>query len=64
MKLLFVFGTLLTIVFGFSLATYLVNYKTKLKNPLLKAAGFLTIGTLITAVTFILAIIVAWPPYY
>lgn len=64
MEVLFLIGGLLILVFGFSIASYIVMYKTNLKNTLAKGLSIIVIGAVASIIIFILSVIAVWPPYY
>lgn len=62
MSVLFIIGVLLILIFGFSISAYLTYYKFTINSFVGKLIVFLTVGVLVSAVTFTISLTLIWPP--
>ena len=66
MTFIFGLGLVLVVLFSLSVASYLVYFKSPIKNSnssLAKASATFVLGLVVFALTFAVSIILVWPPY-
>ncbi|MHB1419123.1 MAG: hypothetical protein ACYCX4_05965 [Bacillota bacterium] len=61
---IFWLGVALMVAFSIGLALYLTNYRLALANPVSRVLSVATLGTVIFTLTFVLMVIVVWPPQW
>ena len=62
MSIIFGLGTLLLLVFSFSVACYLVHYKISFGGGVVKATLTFVLGAVVFAMTFAVSIVFVLPP--
>ncbi|WP_418791253.1 hypothetical protein [Phosphitispora sp. TUW77] len=62
MSALFVIGILLIVLFGFSVSAYLTYFKFSIQNFIGKLVIFVSLGVILSIVTFTISLSLIWPP--
>ncbi len=62
MSVLFMIGLILILAFGFSVSAYVTYFKLTLKNIVAKLVVFVTLGVIISTLTFTISLTLIWPP--
>ncbi len=62
MSALLILGLALILIFSFSLSTYIICYKIRIQDLLARVTSITILGSVISAVTFTISLILIWPP--
>ncbi|MDA8236054.1 MAG: hypothetical protein M0Z31_14920 [Clostridia bacterium] len=61
MTAMFIIGLILIGIFGYASGAYITIYKLEFRSNIAKGVSFVTLGTVISFVTFFVSLAIIWP---